>query len=63
MGATIFFVLDRAVLAGARVVVTREVVGAAAFPTAGIRSSPSADGVREIGGAIGSPVALAGLNE
>eukprot|EP00965_Chrysotila_dentata_P054132 1796269-Pleurochrysis_carterae.AAC.1 len=63
MGTTILLVLDRAGLAGARVVVTREVVGAAAFPTAGVRSSPSTDGVRESSGAICSPVALAGLNE
>eukprot|EP00965_Chrysotila_dentata_P180600 5962099-Pleurochrysis_carterae.AAC.1 len=63
MGTTIFLVLGRAGLVGARVVVTRETAGAVAFPTVGVRSSPSADGVRESGGAIGSPVALAGLNE
>eukprot|EP00965_Chrysotila_dentata_P141621 4680189-Pleurochrysis_carterae.AAC.1 len=63
MGTTIFLVLDRADLAGARVVVTREAAGAAAFPAVGVRSSPSADGVRESGGALGSPIALAGLNE
>eukprot|EP00965_Chrysotila_dentata_P132210 4371868-Pleurochrysis_carterae.AAC.1 len=63
MGTTIFLVLGRAGLAGARLVVTREAAGAAAFPTAGVGSSSSADGVRENGGAICSPVALSGLNE
>eukprot|EP00959_Pyramimonas_sp_CCMP1952_P181042 3785725-Pyramimonas_sp.AAC.1 len=63
MGTTILLVLGRAGLAGARVAATREAAGAAAFPTDGVRSSPSADGVRESGGAIGSPVALVGLNE
>eukprot|EP00965_Chrysotila_dentata_P048672 1614763-Pleurochrysis_carterae.AAC.1 len=63
MGAAFFLFGGRVALAGARVVMTREVAGAAAFPTAGVRSSPSADGVRESGGAIGSPIALAGLNE
>eukprot|EP00965_Chrysotila_dentata_P085842 2832693-Pleurochrysis_carterae.AAC.1 len=63
MGTTIFLFVGRAALAGARVIVTREAAGEAAFPTAGVVSSPSADGARESGGAICSPVALAGLND
>eukprot|EP00965_Chrysotila_dentata_P062235 2062189-Pleurochrysis_carterae.AAC.1 len=63
MGTTILLVLGRAGLAEARVVVTREGAGAAAFPNASGGSSSSADGVRESGGAICSPVALAGLND
>eukprot|EP00965_Chrysotila_dentata_P062844 2081996-Pleurochrysis_carterae.AAC.1 len=63
MGTTIFLFVGRAALAGARVVVTREAAGAAACLTAGVASSPSPDGARGSGGAICSPVALAGLND
>eukprot|EP00965_Chrysotila_dentata_P071316 2356963-Pleurochrysis_carterae.AAC.1 len=62
MGTTIFLFVGRVALAGARVVAVRESAGAAAFPTAGVASLSSADGVRGGGGAICSPVALAGLN-
>eukprot|EP00965_Chrysotila_dentata_P242697 6205002-Pleurochrysis_carterae.AAC.1 len=63
MGTTIFLFAGRAALEGARVVAACEAAGAAAFPTADVASSSSADGARGGGGATGSPVALADLDD
>eukprot|EP00965_Chrysotila_dentata_P023988 794892-Pleurochrysis_carterae.AAC.2 len=63
MGTTIFLFVGRAALAGACVVTARGAAGTAAFPTAGLAFSASADGARGDNGAVCSPVALADLDD
>eukprot|EP00965_Chrysotila_dentata_P112307 3712847-Pleurochrysis_carterae.AAC.1 len=63
MGTTIFLFVGRAALAGARVVAARGAADAAAFPTASVAFSASADGACGDDGAVCSPVALADLDD